>query len=92
MSDEVKVIGITEATIIVQEHFRKICSGFLSFAVLAAVDDKTIPFIALRIKEHCLMEPDFRVHDVFVNRDGTIHHHRCIGIDGKDSFSALTGR
>lgn len=86
-----KQVDLTEATQIVQEHYRKICCGFLSFQVIASLNEPSLPYIAVRCKEHCLVEEKFRIHDVIVNRDGSIYSTRLVGMEG-DVLPGFTGR
>ncbi len=83
-------ISLTEATEVVRKHFEGICSDLLTFGVLASLNDARLPYIALRCREHCWLETEFRVHDVVVNRDGTIRSTRQVGVEGKDVLSAFT--
>lgn len=87
-----KSIDLTRSVELVQDHFRKICCEMLTFSVLASLDEKKLPYIAMRIKEHCFLEEDFRVHDIIVNRDGSIYSTKFIGIDGKGILPGFTGR
>lgn len=92
MDEAAQVIGLVEATQIVQGYFSKICSGFISFSVIAAINEKSLPYIAIRCKEHCLAEVKFRVHDVIVNRNGEIYSTKFIGIDGDGELPHFSGR
>ena len=90
--DKEKSVDLTEAVQIVQEYFKKICCRFTSFAIIGAINEPSLPYIAVRCKEHYLSESEFRVHDVIVSRNGSLYSTRLIGIEGEDELPEFTGR
>ena len=87
-----KSVTLTEATEVVRAHFNCVCGGLVTFSVLASIDDPRVPFIAIRCKEHCFLEQTYRIHDITVNRDGSIRFTNLVTPDEKGVLPGFTGK